>query len=129
MTTPFWCLLVGCLLPYILTGVGAALRKGALGSLDNKHPRLQATRLEEGAAARALHAQANAWEALPVFASGVVVAHLASADVQTSAYLAMGWVAARVVHGIVYLANLDMVRSLAFTVGLGCAIGLFVVSM
>jgi uncharacterized MAPEG superfamily protein len=38
------------------------------------------------------------------------------------------FVAARLLHAIAYLANIDLLRTLVFTVGLGCCIGLFVIS-
>jgi uncharacterized MAPEG superfamily protein len=37
-------------------------------------------------------------------------------------------VAARVLHAIAYLANIDALRTLVFVVGLGCWVGLFVIS-
>ena len=125
MTTPFWCLLAAILLPYFLAPVGGYFRQKQLGSIDNKNPRAQSAALE-GAGARAVAAQSNAWEALPVFASGVIVAHLAGADPGTSAALAITWVIARIVHAVTYVTDLDKLRSLAFLVGIGCVVGLFV---
>ena len=127
MTVPFWCLLVAALLPYPLAFLGGYFKQKQLGSVDNKNPRAQSAQLE-GAGARCLAAQMNAWEALPVFAAGVFVAHLAGADPGRAALLSVVWVSARVLHAVFYLANLDVLRSLSFLVALGCAVSLFVIS-
>ncbi len=127
MTVPFWCLGVVAVLPLLLALVGDGFRKANLGSIDNADPRGQAERLE-GAGARAYAAQANAWEALPTFAVAVFVAHLAGADASQSALASLGFVAARVAHGAVYVAGLSTLRSLVYFVGLGCCVWLFVLA-
>jgi uncharacterized MAPEG superfamily protein len=120
MTTPFWCLVVVALLPYVLAGVGGYFRIQQLGTLDNQHPRIQAQQLE-GIAARAYAAQQNAWEALPFFGVAVVLAHLAGADPGASATAAIAVLGARILHPILYLADQATARSLIFFVGLiGC---------
>jgi uncharacterized MAPEG superfamily protein len=127
MTTPFWCLLVAVLLPYPLSWVVGWQRMVQFGKIDNKNPRQQQARLQ-GLGARAQAAENNAFEALPVFATAVFVSHLAGASAGTAAMLSVVWVVARIVHAVTYLADVDVVRSLAFLVGLGCVIGLFVIS-
>ncbi len=124
MTTPFWCLLAAILLPYVLAGVGGYFRMRQFGRIDNKHPRQQAAALE-GAGARAYAAQQNAWEALAVFAPSVLVAHVAGADPDRSAIAALAFLAARVVHPVAYLANVDALRSLSFLVGFLACLYLF----
>jgi uncharacterized MAPEG superfamily protein len=127
VTTPLWCLVIVALLPYVLSFTGGYFRMRQLGSVDNKHPRQQVAQLE-GVGARAYAAQANAWEALGFFTAAVAVLHLANPEVArgaTAANLSLGFLATRVLHPIFYLANLDLLRSLAFVVGLGCVIGLF----
>jgi uncharacterized MAPEG superfamily protein len=126
MTTPLWCLVIVAFLPYPLAWVGAYFKQKQFGTIDNKHPRLQVARLE-GAGARAAGAQANAWEALAVFTAVLAVLHFANPEVargSTAANLSLGFLATRIVHPIAYLANIDIVRSLVFVVGLACAIGL-----
>ena len=125
MTTAFWCLLAVILIPYVLAGLGAYFRTRQLGTLDNKNPRAQTAQLQ-GAGARAVAAQQNAWEALPVFATSVFVAHLAGADAGSSATAALVFVAARSLHSVFYIANLDVLRSLSFLVGVLCCFWLFV---
>jgi uncharacterized MAPEG superfamily protein len=127
MTTPFWCLLVTCLIPFFIAPIGGYFRGKQFGTMDNKNPRIQAAGLT-GAGARAQAAQANAWEALPVFSAAVLVAHLAGADAGSSATAALVFVAARVGHAGFYLADIDKARSGIFLVGLGCCIWLFVLA-
>lgn len=124
MTTPFWCLLIAALMPYVLAGVGARYRIQQLGSLDANHPRVQARELE-GIAARAYAAQQNAWEALTIFGLAVVVAHLARADPGWSATAAVVFVVARILHPILYISDQAALRTLAFIVGLLSCLTLF----
>lgn len=118
MTTPFWCLLVVAVLPYLLANMGGYFKFKQFGNLDNNHPRLQAARLE-GIGARALAAQMNAWEALSVFATAVFMAHLAHANAEASATAAMVFTATRFAHPVLYLADLATPRTIVFLVGLG----------
>ena len=127
MTTPFWCLLIAVFLPYVLSTLGGYFKVKQFGTLDNKTPRVQAAKLE-GVGARCYAAQQNAWEALPVFASAVLVAHLTGANPESSASAAVLWVVARVLHAVTYLANIDWGRSLAFLVGMGANVWLFVLA-
>lgn len=127
MTTPLYCLVPAVLFPYVWTSVAAPLRKKQLGTIDNKHPRLQVPQLT-GSAARAYAAHLNAFEALMVFVPAVLVAHVAGADPEWAARLAIGWVVARFLHGIAYIANIDKLRSSLFFVALLCALGLFVLA-
>ncbi len=127
MTTPFWCLLIALLIPIALAGMGGFFRMRQFGTLDNKHPRQQAAQLE-GAGARCMAAQQNAWEALAMFTAAVTVAHLAGADPGRSATAAQLFIGARVLHAVFYLANIDWARTLIFFVGLGSCIWLFVLA-
>jgi uncharacterized MAPEG superfamily protein len=127
MTVPFWCVFVAGLLPYVWVGVAARERGRQFGSTDNKLPRAQELALK-GVGARAMGAHNNAFEALPFFAAAVIIAHLTGADKDWSADLALLFVAARIAHGILYLADLDILRSLSFGVAQLCTIGLFVLA-
>lgn len=128
MTTPFWCLLIVILLPYVLSTTGGYFRVKQFGTLDNKNPRAQQAALE-GVGARVQAAQQNAWEALPVFTAAVLVAHLAGADPHLSAIAAVVFVIARIAHPIFYATNVDALRSLSFLVGIGCCVWLFVLAV
>ena len=124
MTLPLWALIGAVLLPYIIAGITSVYRIRQFGSVDNNHPRVQAAKLE-GIGARAVGAQANAWEALTVFAPAVILAHIAGADARMSAIAAGIFLAARVLHLIVYLNDMATVRTLCFVVGLGSSLWLY----
>lgn len=127
MTTPFWCLLVVAVIPYLLAGVGGYLRVQQLGGLDNNHPRIQALELR-GAAARAYAAQQNAWEALALFATAVILAHLTGADPGQSATASVAYVVTRVLHPVLYVTDRASLRTAVFTAGLACCVWLFVLA-
>jgi uncharacterized MAPEG superfamily protein len=117
-------------LPYPLAFLGSYYKTRQFGTLDNKHPRQQAAKLE-GAGARAAAAQANAWEALAVFTAVMAVLHFANPEAaksSTAANLSMVFVAARIVHPIAYVANVDILRSIMFMVAMICAIWLVVLA-
>jgi|LSQX01.2.fsa_nt_gb uncharacterized MAPEG superfamily protein len=128
MTIPFWCLLIAALIPILLAWVGGYYRHRQLGSVDNKHPRQQALLLE-GAGARVMAAQQNAWEALIIFTGAVLVAHVSGAVGSQASTAALIFIAARILHAGFYIANLDALRSLSFLVGLGCSIWLYAMAI
>lgn len=82
-----------------------------------------------GVGARAVAAQLNAWEALAMFTPAVLVAHLNGATAGQAALAAMLFVAARILHGVFYLADIDWARSLIWVVGVGSVIWLFVLAV
>jgi len=129
MTIAQLCLLVACLLPIVSAvlaksrGFGKRRREGGF---DNHRPREWLAGLE-GWQARANAAQANGWEALPVFIAGLFVAHQHQAAQATVDALALGFVAARLVFIALYLADLASLRSLAWFAGLGASVALFFV--
>jgi uncharacterized MAPEG superfamily protein len=120
-------MLVAILLPYVWSGITGYHKQKQFGSIDNHHPRAQTAALE-GAGARAAAAQQNAWEALAVFTPSVLIAHAAGADPGSSATASLLFVAARVLHGIFYVTDLDKLRSLSFLVATGCCVWLFVLA-
>jgi uncharacterized MAPEG superfamily protein len=124
MTIAYWCVLVVILLPYVWFGFFAG-RVGA--ARDNNQPRAVMASAE-GPALRALGAHQNSFEASIGFIAAVIVAELAHAPQSRIDLLALIFVAARIAYGVLYLAGLGALRSLAFFVGLLCTIGLFVIS-
>lgn len=127
MTTPFWCLTVVVFIPFILALCAGYFKTKQLGTLDNKNPRIQAAQLE-GAGARAVAAQSNAWEALGLFTAVVLIAHLAGADAGKSATASLVFVATRILHPVFYISNVDVLRSLTFLVGLASCVWLVVLA-
>jgi len=122
MTIAFWCVLIAGLLPLAGT-LTAKSRK----DFDNANPREWLAKLD-GFRARAHAAQLNSFEALPLFAAAVIIAHLRGASQGTIDLLAMGFIAARVVFIALYLANLATLRSIAWLAGMACTVAMFFVS-
>ena len=104
--------------------VPARYKNQQFGSIDSHHPREQAAVLV-GAGARAVAAQQNAWEALAVFASSVMVSHLAGAEPGGAALASIVFVCARVCHAFAYVGNAAPLRSLSFAAGIACCLRLF----
>jgi uncharacterized MAPEG superfamily protein len=121
MTIAYWCVLIAAILPYVWVGVA----KYPLRGYDNNNPREYEAKLT-GPHKRAHWAQLNAWEAFAPFAAAVIIAHLAGADQAVVNALAMTFVVARVLHGLLYVADRATLRSLVWSVGFLCVIGLFI---
>jgi uncharacterized MAPEG superfamily protein len=124
MTTPFWCLVIAVLIPYVLAFTAAYFKGKQFGKVDNNQPRVQGAALT-GTGARVWAAQQNAWEALTVFTAAVLVAHFAGADAGRSATAAIVFIVARIAHAICYATDLAPLRSLSFMVGFGSCLWLF----
>ncbi|HMX16637.1 MAG TPA: MAPEG family protein [Rhodocyclaceae bacterium] len=118
MTIALWCILVAGLLPF----VWSTLSKSG-SRYDNARPRLQE---KTGWRQRADWAQQNAWEAFAPFAAAVLVAHWTHAPQGTVDLLAGLFIACRIGHGLAYLGDRPTLRSLIWTGGLLCVIGLYV---
>ncbi len=126
MSIAKWCVLVSCLLPTATVGL-AKLHSARLsrkdGRYDNQHPREWAAKLT-GWQQRANAAQANGFEALPLFIAGVLFAQMAQVDQGRIDMLALAFVGIRLAYVAAYLANLGTLRTLIWTAGLGVSIAL-----
>ena len=120
MTTALWCVLAAGLLPYVATVTAKAGAK-----FDNNNPRDWLAK-QEGYRRRANAAQANSFEAFPLFAAAVFAAMLTQAPQARVDLLAMAFVGARVVYFICYLGDWALVRSVAWMAGIACAVAIFV---
>ncbi|OYT93142.1 MAG: glutathione metabolism protein [Burkholderiales bacterium PBB3] len=126
MSIAKWCVLAACLLPIAtvaLAKVKAARLSRKNGGYDNNNPREWQSKLS-GWQQRANAAQANGFEALPLFIAGVVFAQMAQADQSRIDLLAMAFVGIRVAYVAAYLANLGTLRSLIWCAGVGVCIAL-----
>lgn len=122
MTIALWCLLAAGILPQLF-GVYAKASKG----FDNNNPRAWLASVE-GKKARAVAAMENGYEGLPLFVAAVLTAHLVQAEQSMVNLLALGYIVTRVIYGVLYIAGLGTLRSLVWVAGLGCIVGLFVIS-
>ena len=126
MTVAQLCLLVACVLPVVCAGLAKSKGFGKRrrdGGFDNHSPREWLAR-QQGWQARANAAQANSWEALPIFLAGLFVAHQHQAAQATVDALAMGFIAARLAYIGLYLADQASLRSLAWGAGIGASAAL-----
>ena len=123
MTIANWCVLAAALMPIAFTG----LAKFSGLKYNNKRPREFQAQLT-GWRLRAHWAHLNSFEAFPFFAAGVLIAQQAGADQTRVDQLALAYIAARVVYGAMYLANLAPLRSLVWFVGIGCTVALFFIA-
>ena len=119
MTTALWCVLVAGLLPYAAT----LIAKGGT-RFDNRNPRAWLAG-QTGWRGRAHGAQLNGFEAFPLFAVAVLVAHQLHAPQGRVDALAILFVAARVGYLALYVANLHVLRSIVWFVGLISAVAIF----
>lgn len=128
MTIANWCVLIACLLPIACAGIakaGGFGRSPRKGGYDNNDPRTYLAGLE-GYRRRANSAQANGFEALPLFIAAVVLAQQAQAPQAHIDQLAMAFIGLRVVYIGLYLANIATLRSLVWVAGLAVSIAILV---
>ncbi len=122
MTTADWCVLAAALLPYAFT-IAAKSQRG----FDNARPREYLANLQ-GWRQRAHWAQLNGFEVFAPFAAAVLIAQQVGAEQTWINGMAIVFVLSRIAYGLCYIVDRATLRSLAWTLGLACIIGLFVVS-
>ena len=122
----YYALFIAGLLPYIFAGLA---KFGAKEPYDNHDPRAFLANVE-GKQRRANNAQLNSFEAFPLFAAAVLVAHQklgTNTDFFMLNVLSLGFVLARVVYGWAYITDRPSLRSLVWFIGLVSACSLFFV--
>ena len=123
IATAYWCILIAALLPYVWVFVA----KSGAPKYNNRLPRAWLEKQGDNYKVQRAHAaHLNAFEAFAPFAAGVVLAQLAGVDHGRIALLAVAFVAARVLHGIFYVADVALMRSLVWAVGFACVVALLV---
>jgi uncharacterized MAPEG superfamily protein len=123
MSMAFWCVLVAGLLPFVAT----VTAKAGGERFSNRDPRAWLGK-QEGFRKRANNAQANSFEAFPLFAAGVIVATLAKAPQAAIDTTALIFIAMRVAYLVCYLADWHWLRSLVWFIGLGACVRLFLLA-
>lgn len=124
MTVAIACILIAGILPIVSTGIAKAGFKG----YDNRNPREWLAR-QTGFRARANAAQANAWEAFPFFAAGVLAAQWMGAPQGRIDLLALAFVILRVAFLALYLADKATLRSLVWAAAWGVNIALYLAKL
>ena len=117
-----WTMMIASALPFLLAMLAKAL--GGFGMADNSHPREVVAKFT-GRAARAKAAQQNSFESLPVFLVSVIVAMLFFVPQIVVNYLAVMYVALRLIYAIAYIVNLPTLRSIIWTLSMACCFMLF----
>jgi uncharacterized MAPEG superfamily protein len=125
LAVAYWCVLVAALLPYVWVYVS----KGSGERYDNRDPRGWIARQTQPRVHRANAAELNSYEAFAPFAAGVILAQLAGVPAERIALLAVAFIVFRVLHGTIYIAGWQhTLRSLAWTGGFACVVGLVVMA-
>ena len=113
MFIAYCCILIAALLPYLW----AVLAKSSAPGYNNKDPRGWVAKQESYRVKNAYAAHLNAFEAFPAFAAAVLMAQFAQVDPQRVAWLAIAFIACRILHGIFYISVQQALRSLSWLGG------------
>lgn len=125
MTIANWCILTACLLPIISVNLARLRPSTEAGQqFDNHAPRFWQSQLT-GWQQRAVAAQSNGFEALPLFIAGVLIAQMNHANQTTVNAIALSFIAVRCLYLIFYLCDLASLRSFAWLLGMALSISLF----
>ncbi len=125
-TVAYWCVLIAALLPIACAGIAKAGKFGKSlreGGYDNGNPRAWLGRQSDWRA-RANAAQANSFEALPFFIGAVVIAHQLSAHQARLDLLAFMFVVLRMLYIMMYISDMDRVRSAVWALALAVNIAI-----
>ena len=104
-------------LPLVLAIGSIKYRTAQFGKPDIDYPRDQASKLT-GAGKRIVAAQENAWEALGLFITALVICALAEVDFNQLKNPSLLFVGARISHALFYLVGNGNLRFLAFVTSL-----------
>jgi uncharacterized MAPEG superfamily protein len=124
MSIANWCVLAACLLPVVTVGAAkasAGMKSPRKGGYDNHNPRQWEAGLA-GWQQRANAAQANGFEALPLFVAAVLMAQQAQADQGVIDQWALAFIGIRLAYTASYLMDKAALRSLIWTAGVAVCI-------
>ena len=126
MALSYWCVLVACLLPIVAAGVakwGTFTRPANQGGYDNRDPRAWLAR-QSGRRARANAAQANSFEALPLFIAAVLTAQQLQVAQGLINALAVAFVLLRLAYIWLYVTDRAGARSAVWMAAFGVSVSL-----
>jgi uncharacterized MAPEG superfamily protein len=127
MTIAYWTILIAIFMPWVLT-IFAKTPAARKGKYNNSAPRDFLSQVD-GYSQRAYWAQQNTFEILPGYLAAIIVAHLAGAEQSSIDGLAVTFIVSRIVYAICYLMDWATLRSLVWSVGVACILGLFFVAV
>ena len=125
LTLAYWCVLAAGLLPYLSAYIGKA---GGFGLRDNQEPRQWLGR-QQGWRARAMAAQANGFEGLPLFIGAVLLAHQLGYDQARLDLFALAYVILRTAYIGIYIAGMGSLRSAVWALAFVVNIGIFFIGV
>jgi uncharacterized MAPEG superfamily protein len=124
MNFPIASLLIAGAMPWICVGIAKAGKR----SYDNHNPREWLDK-QTGYRARANAAQANCFEAFPLYATSILLAMYVDVAPEQIELCAGIFIAARIAYIAFYLSDQDKLRSLAWLVGVASTVALLIFSM
>lgn len=122
LTVAYGCVIIAILMPVLFTGL--AKFTGGFRPKDNHNPRAYLDKLS-GWRQRSNWAQQNTFESIPGFMAAVVIAHQMGGNQDNIDMLAISYIVIRVIYGALYIADIALLRSVAWGAGVACIIGLF----
>ena len=123
MTWALWCILIAGLLPY----VGTMIAKWGFEKYDNHNPREWLGK-QSGFRARGRAAEANGFEAFPLFAAAILVANWTHSSLACMNALASIFIGARILYVVCYVTDRASLRSMCWLVGILSSVSLFVLA-
>jgi uncharacterized MAPEG superfamily protein len=124
MNVAYWCVLLAGLMPVLTVSVAKWRTGGGERPFDNHEPRAWMEHLS-GLRRRADYAHRNHFEAFPFFAAAVLIAVQQHAPQTRVDALALAFIACRIAYTALYLGDAPSWRSLAWSLGYVCVLGLF----
>jgi len=125
MNISFYCVLIASLLPIVW--VGYAKITAGFTVRDNANAPEFLSKVK-GKSQRAKWAQNNSWEAFAPFAAAVIIAHLCHVEQKLIDCISILFIVMRILFGFFYIYNKPTLRTLTWTVGIGCCISLYYLS-
>jgi uncharacterized MAPEG superfamily protein len=123
MNLPIASLLAAGAMPWICAGIAKAGKR----NYDNHNPREWLAK-QTGYRARANAAQANCFEAFPMYAVGVLLAMMTNVDPSQIEMWAGVFIVSRIAYIACFLMDKDKLRSLVWLVGVISTVALYVLS-
>ena len=131
MTIAIFTILLAALMPIVCAGIakyGMFSKHPREGGFDNRNPRDWLAK-QEGYRKWANAAQQNCWEALPFFASAVIVNHILGGAGITANLLAITFIVLRALFVYLYVTGKQAMRSLVWVFALIINVALFFLSV
>jgi len=122
MTTAYWCVIAAILMPVMIAGLAQFTR--GFKPKDNHNPREYLNKLT-GWQQRANWAQQNTFESIPGFLAAVIIAHQMGGNQASIDMLAVSYIVIRIIYAALYIADIALLRTLAWSAGVACTIALF----